>query len=284
MPVNQEYEVKLDVFEGPLDLLLYLVNRSEVDITEISVSQIAEQYLQYLDLMRDLNIDIAAEYLHMAATLVRLKARELLPAGDAEALPEEEGIYNREQLIAQLIEYKKFKEAAQSFKQLEAHQSGSFPRGRMEALEASGEAAGAIMPGTLTMYDLLAAFQNVLKRATDEYRHTVKLENIKIDDRIDHVLGILSDNAEVPFEELFSDDTRKIVLIVTFMAILELIKMQLVAFRQEDVFGPIFVSGRKPDPSLASAAQEEIKPENNATDNAPGVQDTSSKLNQALPQ
>jgi segregation and condensation protein A len=106
---HQEYEVQLELFEGPLDLLLYLVNKSEVSIVDISVSEIVTQYLQYLDMIRDLNIDVASEYLHMAATLIRLKARELLPQQEGEELLEEDGIYNRDQLIQQLLEYKKFR-------------------------------------------------------------------------------------------------------------------------------------------------------------------------------
>ena len=106
MPLKRDdYEVKLELFEGPLDLLLYLVNKSEVNIVDISVAQVVAQYLEYLDLLRELNIDVAAEYLHMAATLVRLKARELLPPGEGEpADPEEDGIYNRDQLIEHLFQ------------------------------------------------------------------------------------------------------------------------------------------------------------------------------------
>ena len=112
MPLNQSYEVKLDLFEGPLDLLLYLVAKDEVDIAQISVARVAEQYLAYLDLIRELNINIAAEYLHMAATLVRLKASDILPSAEPVITEEGEGIYSREQLVAQLLEYKKYKEAA----------------------------------------------------------------------------------------------------------------------------------------------------------------------------
>ena len=132
MQMKQEYEVKLDLFEGPLDLLLYLVNRAEVDIVQIPVAQIAQQYIEYLDLMRELNIDVAAEYLYMASTLIRLKARELLPPVEGETIEQEEGIYNRQQLIAQLLEYKKYKEAAFSLRHFEAEQIGCFTRGSAE--------------------------------------------------------------------------------------------------------------------------------------------------------
>lgn len=246
MPVNnQGYEVKLSLFEGPLDLLLYLVTRAEVDIKDISVAEVAAQYLEYLDLMRELNIDVAADYLHMAATLTYLKARELLPPSPAEAVPAEEGIYNREQLIAQLLEYQKFKQAAGALKNFEAEQLGLFKRGTPES-GVGADADDGIDLGSLSVLDLLTAFKRVLETAQkeEENRHVVLRDNVKIDDRIDHVLSMLADAGDVRFEELFADDLRKLVIVVTFMAILELVKMQEITFRQETGFGTIYVSRR----------------------------------------
>jgi segregation and condensation protein A len=245
MPLKQEYLVKLSLFEGPLDLLLYLVNRSEVDITQIQVSQIAHQYLEYLDLMRELNIDIAAEYLYMASTLIRLKAREMLPPSEQEPLDGEEGIYNRDQLIAQLLEYKKFKEAANSLRHFESEQIGCFTRGATEPIEMPLSDDGLIA-GAISIFDLLSAFRRVLERsATDEESlHRVAVDTVRIDDRIEHVIKVLDHDREIPFEELFSDDMRRIVCVVTFMAILELIKMQEISFRQEAQLGKIFVRRR----------------------------------------
>ena len=246
MPVKQEYLVKLDVFEGPLDLLLYLVQRSEVSIADISVAHVARQYLEYLDLMRELNIDLASEYLYMAATLIRLKARELLPPEEQEALdPDEDGIYNKEQLIAQLIEYKKYKEAAGSLKRLEDDQIGSFGRGCAEEIEVVADDGGVYL-GSLTVFDLIAAFKVVLARASDRDGNvrSVEIDNVKIDDRIDRVMSIIADGKEVRFEDLFADDMRRLAIVVTFMALLELIKMQQIKFRQEEHFGSIFVAER----------------------------------------
>jgi segregation and condensation protein A len=248
MPMkNREYEVKLDVFEGPLDLLLYLVMKAEVDIINLPVAQITTQFLDYLDLMRELNIDIAADYLHMAATLTYLKARELLPPTEVDGLAQpEEGIYNREELVRQLLEYQKFKQAAGAFKNFEAEQIHLFKRGVPETIEANLTGEDSVDFGTLSLFDILSAFKRVLERAKseDDYRHTVLADNIKIDDRIDHVLSVLTDRAEVRFEDLFSDDLRKIVIVVTFMAILELVKMQEIVFRQEERFGQIIVTRR----------------------------------------
>ncbi len=244
---QKEYEVKLNQFEGPLDLLLYLINKAEVNIVDICVTEIVTQYITYLDMIRELNIDIASEYLHMAATLIRLKARELLPPQEGEVIEQEEdGIYNREQLIQQLIEYKKFKEAASTLKVFESEQFGAFARGKAEVIEHKTSAEEVDL-GNISIYDLLSAFKKILERVADpeaEYRHVVEVDNVKIDDRIEHILSLLSESEEVAFEDLFKGDTRKIVLVVTFMAILELVKMQEIRFRQEENFSAIFVIRR----------------------------------------
>lgn len=248
MKNNNEYEVKLDLFEGPLDLLLYLVQKSEVEIIDISVSEISKQYLEYLDIMRDLNINIASEYLSMAATLVRLKSRELLPDSDTEESEEEEGIINREQLIEKLLEYKKFKEAAGSLRTYESEHIGSFSRGKSEDIETTASPQDTGLE-SITMFDLIAAFKNVLERIEKEgpdKGQTITVENIRLDDRIDHILGKIEESPEILFDDLFLDDTRKIVLVVTFMAILELVKMERISFRQEEQFGSLFIKKRTP--------------------------------------
>ena len=261
---KQEYEVRLELFEGPLDLLLYLVNKAEIQIADIQVSVIAKQYLEYLDVIRELNIDIASEYLHMAATLIRLKARELLPQSEQEPLEQdEEGIYNREQLIAQLLEYKKFKEAAHSLKVFESEQFGAFTRGVTEQIETADE-SGEVFIGDVGVFDLISAFRKVLERAATEegFKHVVAIDNVKIDDRIEHIIGMLTEREELPFAELFTGDTRKIVLVVTFMALLELVKMQEITFRQEQQFGQIFVVKRHTREPLPAAAEAQTsKPE-----------------------
>ncbi|MCL2183625.1 MAG: segregation/condensation protein A [Chitinispirillia bacterium] len=244
---QREYEVRLDLFEGPLDLLLYLVSKAEVNIVDIKVSEIAVQYISYLDVMRDLNIDVAGEYLNMAATLVRLKARELLPDSPPEDLGGEDGgIFDKEQLIAALLEYKKFKEAAGTLRDFEARTFGAYPRGQAEdADHLTAPEGGEVLLGDVSIFDLITAFQSILGRAAsaDEVNHVVEVDGCRIDDRIDHIITVLSDiGREVRFEELFADDRRKIALVVTFMALLELVKMRQIKFRQEAVFGSIFVT------------------------------------------
>ncbi len=272
MQVKQEYLVKLSLFEGPLDLLLYLVNRAEVDITQIQVSQIAQQYLEYHDMMRALNIDIAAEYLYMASTLIRLKARELLPPSEQEPLEAEEGIYNRDQLISQLLEYRKFKEAAHSLRHFEAEQIGCFVRGNAEPLTPLSAPDEGLVAGAVTVFDLITAFKRVLDRAAADTaaQQVIGHEMVRIDDRIEHVLGMIETDREIPFEALFADDLRRIVLVVTFMAVLELIKMQEILFRQETGFGSIFVKRRtqkQPEAPAPDATQEHRQSAQSDVDN-----------------
>lgn len=247
MKKTNEYEVKLDLFEGPLDLLLYLVHKSEVDIIDISVAEVSKQYLEYLDIMRDLNINIASEYLFMAATLVRLKAQELLPEQEKEILEEEEGVFNRQQLIEKLLEYKKYKEAAGTLKIYEAEHIGSFSRGKHEEIEINLDRDDTLL-STVNVFDLITAFKRVLERAKEEGAYSpqvIQRDDVKLDDRIEFVLCAVEDRKEVPFEDLFKDNYRKIALVVTFMAILELVKMGKITFRQEKQFGALYVRKSK---------------------------------------
>ena len=181
----------------------------------------------------------------MASTLIRLKARELLPPAEGETIEQEEGIYNKQQLIDQLLEYKKYKEAAFSLRHFEAEQIGCYARGASDQNFTGPSPDNACFIGTITVFDLLTAFKRILERTADEKNyHVINADNVKIDDRIEHVLAAIDTDGEIRFEELFADDTRKIVLVVTFMAILELIKMAQIFFRQEEQFGPIFVKRR----------------------------------------
>ncbi|MCW8965763.1 MAG: segregation/condensation protein A, partial [Candidatus Pacearchaeota archaeon] len=173
---------------------------------------------------------------------IRLKAREMLPQQEGEAADEEDGIYNRDQLIEQLLEYKKYKEAAGTLRTFESEHFGAFSRGNVEKIEVD-RAEKEVDLGNISIFDLLSAFKRILERSEDEVdgRHVVEVDTVKIDERIENILAILCDAEEVKFEELFGGDTRKIVIVVTFMAILELVKMQKIMFRQEESFGPIFV-------------------------------------------
>jgi segregation and condensation protein A len=241
---GQEYNVKIDVFEGPLDLLLYLVAKAEVDITQISVSQIARQYMDYIGILQDLNLEVASEYLSMAATLTRLKAREVLGIENQDEIGEIDGedILTRQQLVEKLLEYKKFKEAAGSLRVHESERFGCFARGKPEEADVLPDEQQVSLE-SISIFDLITAFKRILERVNQPGAGTgtIAPELIRLDDRIERVLSVLHDGAEVPFEMLFEDDMRKPVLIVTFMAVLELVRMRKITFRQETVFGIIYV-------------------------------------------
>ncbi|MBN1982043.1 MAG: segregation/condensation protein A, partial [Chitinivibrionales bacterium] len=201
------------------------------------------QYMLYLELMQELNIVIASEYLYMASTLVRLKAQEMLPDAEVETAEEAEEIVNRQQLIEKLMEYKKYKEAAHSLKVYENENYGTFFRGKHEHVELAAETT--VDFGSLSVFDLVAAFKRIVERgATDidpTVGHVIKPEDVKLDDTIEHVLGMLEDRTEVRFDELFGKQQTRLLLVVTFMAILELAKMRKLLFRQENHCGNLFV-------------------------------------------
>lgn len=261
---ENDYNVKIDLFEGPLDLLLFLVNRAEVDIVDVSVSEITGQYIDYLNFMEHLNVNVASDYLSMAATLIRLKAREILPPEGDEDLSDVEEIFTRAQLIEKLLEYKKYKEVADALQNYESHTYGSYSRGVSETIDAYEDTGGVDLEN-LSTYDLVSAFNRILKRMEKREKelieaggreHVVKLDKVHIDDRIERVLTLLEDNDELPFEELFADAPRRMVIVVTFIAVLELTKMGQILFRQDTVESDLFVYKNKNDTTKENLSHE----------------------------
>ena len=273
--MSQPYQIKLDIFEGPLDLLLYLVTKDEVDIKDIQVSRVCQQFLEYLDLMKEINVDIAGEYLVMAATLIRLKARELLPQEETSELLENEEIISREQLIAQLAEYKKFKEAANDLKKRENIQLGTFYKAMPEKIEWEEEFEEKGVEAGI--FDLLSAFKKILEQTPAETSHHVLFNNIKLDDRIEAVISYIADHPQAKFEELFGEHRSRMMVVVTFMAILELIKMEYIAIRQETQFGQIWVYKREPGEPVPAV---EEKPVANETEKPETVTEENTNIEQ----
>jgi segregation and condensation protein A len=238
---GDNYKVRLDIFEGPLDLLLYLIKKDEVDIQEVSIARITRQYLDYIDTFRLLNIDLAAEFIVMAANLMYLKSRTMLPRQEQPPDDECEEDDPRWELIRQLIEYKKFKDAASLLSQREVEQAERF------ALQPEQQAPDP-EPAPLaevSIFDLIRAFQNVLKR----FEQSQELGDI-IDDRftvadkIEMLLSRFQTGEALRFDRLFDDATTKAEVIVTFLAVLELMKMNQFALRQTEVFGEIEIERR----------------------------------------
>jgi len=230
------YRVHLDLFDGPLDLLLHLIKKSEVEITDIPVAAITEQYLAYLELMQVLNLDVAGEFLVMAATLTLLKSRMLLPSPESE---DEEGEDPRADLVRQLLEYSRYREAAFDLDERPRLHRDTFAR----TINAEGVEQDPDQPPQVkvTLWELMTAFQKVLKRAQPDPVHEVQVEPVRVRDRIDGILKTLSVARRVTFESLFDEMATRGFVIVTFLAVLELGKLGAIQAVQEEAMGEIMI-------------------------------------------
>lgn len=238
MPVEDDYKVRLEVFEGPLDLLLYLIRKEEVEITDIPIERITAQYLQYLDLMRMLDLGIAGEFLVMAATLMMIKSRMLLPAEDRPAEPEEEDpdADPRWDLVRQLVEYKKFKDAALFLQRVEGERDGVFARAPAGA--PAGGGAGAELRD-VGLFDLLTALNAALDRAPREDLREIFSERFTVADQLDWLLDLLNRTPRLSMSRVFEGMRSRHEIVVTFLAMLELIRLNRVAARQARPFEEI---------------------------------------------
>ncbi len=225
--------VKLDIFEGPLDLLLHLIRKNEVDIYDIPIAMITSQYLDYLEMMRELNISVAGEFLVMASTLTHIKSRMLLPSYDASD-DQAEGEDPRIDLVQQLKEHMRFKAAAEALGQRPLLERDVFtrPGGRQEVEEAleQAEQEEVIQAG---VFDLIEAFRNLLKSRGDTLTLAIPSAGISIEDRMTQLLELLRVQDTATFEELFAGDRTRSDLVVTFLALLELTRVGLVRIYQD---------------------------------------------------
>jgi segregation and condensation protein A len=235
--ILEDYPVRLRNFEGPLDLLLHLIKKNEVDIYDIPIALITQQYLDYLNLMQELNLDIAGEFLVMAATLIHVKSRMLLPRPDpAQEDPEEDP---REALIRRLLEHQKFKAAAELLHEKEIQRSAQWVRPEARLADVIGEPPEVEIE--VDLFSLMAAFRQVLERARQRPRVPLPPEQISIETRIEQLLARLSETEACGFEDLFADVQTRGGMIVTFLALLEMIRLKLVRVFQQGNFGPILV-------------------------------------------
>jgi segregation and condensation protein A len=228
------YKVKLEVFEGPLDLLLYLIKRDELNIYDIPITSVTEQYLEYLNLMEMLDLDIAGEFLVMAATLMQIKSKLLLP-------PDPEGLETQEEdpraeLVKRLLEYKSFKDAAEKLKGFEEHRSGIFPR---LGVEPEPIADGDSPFVEVTLFELISAFAKVLKEIPKDTFHEVTKDEFTVADKVHDILHRVTNGSKVYFSSLFKAAKNKYEVITTFLAILELIRVKEILARQDSQFGEI---------------------------------------------
>jgi len=237
------YKVKLDSFEGPLDLLLHLIRKNELNIYDIPIALITEQYLGYIEMMQELSLDVAGEFLVMAATLIHIKSRMLLPRPETSSLDPTEDEDPREILVRRLLEHQKFKAAAELLHERETLRSAQYIRPDASVAAAAGDDYEPELE--VDLFSLLAAFRGVLERANRKPRMVLPPEQISIEDRIAQLLDRLSETDACGFEDLFADgDGSRPFMIVTFLALLEMIRLKLVRIFQSGGFGPIRVYKR----------------------------------------
>lgn len=237
------YQVKLDAFEGPLDLLLHLIRKSELNIYDVPIALITEQYLGYIELMQEMNLDVAGEFLVMAATLIHIKSRTLLPRPDPaqeDLAPEEDP---RAALVRRLLEHQRYKAAAELLHDRETLRGAQFGRPDSSVADAAGEEYEPELE--VDLFSLISAFRNVLERASRRPRMVLPPDQISIEDRIHQLLGRLSETEACGFEDLFNDgDGSRSFMIVTFLALLEMIRLKQIRVFQTGGFGAIRVYKR----------------------------------------
>lgn len=248
---TEEYKVDLEVFEGPLDLLLYLIRRDELDIYDIPIGRITEQYMKYIEMMRQLNLDVAGEFIVMAATLMVIKSRMLLPVDrrTSEDSGDEEWVDPRLDLVRQLVEYKKFKDAAGKLAEYELRRMESFDYGggrpKFEKTQKDKESAIE----NLGIFDLLSAFQDVLARLNEMPHEELKGSRWSVPDKMDFVLNRVRSDGQLAFSTLFVETSPRGEVIVTFLALLELLRQHRVVIYQNAAFHEITILPSKEDPA-----------------------------------
>jgi segregation and condensation protein A len=235
---SDSYNIKIPAFEGPFDLLLHLIKENKIDIYDIPIAVITGQYLQYIEMMKELNLDVAGDFLVMAATLIHIKSRMLLPV-DEEAPGEEED--PRLELIQRLLEYQAFKDASLGLREKEEEWMNIFHREPVKDEEAEAESGEPeLYLFDVNLFDLLGAFKKILNTAPPEAVRITR-EALTVKDKISHIMEMLENNDTVRFEDLFKEDRSRVQIVVTFIALLELIRLGLVRAYQENDFGNIWV-------------------------------------------
>jgi len=235
------YKIKLEIFEGPLDLLIYLVKKDHLNIYDIPIAKVTEQYLQYLNLMQLLDLNIAGEFLVIAAELLKIKSRMLLPVEEAAVEEQEED--PRAELVKRLLEYERFKEIASSLREREESQKEVFKRPKIEIEKNISEQKEVYFEASI--FDLINAFSQALKDIPKEVFYEVIKDEFTIEEKVHDLLHLLLVSSSLRISELFSKTKNKLEVIVTFLAILELIRMKEIVARQTELFQDIEIARNK---------------------------------------
>lgn len=255
-PREGEFRVQLPTFEGPLDLLLHLIKKHDIDILDLPVAFITERYLEYIRLMEDLDLDVAAEYLLMAATLTHIKSKMLLPRTPEEQQDDGETgepIDPRADLIRRLLEYQKYKNAAENLGSRAITGRDVFPRG-----SSAAEAEGPAPLADIGMFKLLDAFEAILRRTKDHAAFEITSERISIQERMTQLTDMLRERGSCLFEELFEKDVTRYEVVITFLALLEMTKMHLTRIYQPEYGASIHVQHALLDASLPTIPPEPV--------------------------
>ncbi|MCE5312055.1 MAG: segregation/condensation protein A [Nitrospiraceae bacterium] len=229
------YNIKIPVFEGPLDLLLHLIKENKLDIYDIPIAKITSQYLEYIEIMKELNLEIASEFLVMAATLIYIKSRMLLPPD--ETIQQDEQEDPRANLVQRLLEYQAFKEASAPLREREEIWTNAYPR-TPEKTDVAPEPD--LLLFDINMFDLMAALKKILNRVPPEVLKITR-ETLTVKDRMAHILEKISGQESVRFDDLFIEADTRVDVIVTFLALLESLRLGLVRAYQDAIFGSIWI-------------------------------------------
>ncbi|TAM40774.1 hypothetical protein EPN54_02340 [bacterium] len=236
------YKIRLEMFEGPLDLLLYLVKKDHLNIYDIPIAKVTQQYLEYINLMQLLDLNIAGEFLVMAATLMQIKSKMLLPAEES---VEEEQEDPRAELVKRLLEYEKFKQIAEQLREKEITQQDVFKRPKTEPPVDAKDAGKKEVYFEASIFDLISAFSRALKDIPKEVFYEVIKDQFTVEQKVHEILHLLLVEPEVKLSRLFSAVKSKIEIIVVFLAVLELAKMKEIIARQDAAFEDITISRNK---------------------------------------
>lgn len=241
---DEVLRLRLDNFEGPFEVLLYLIRSQEIDIFDIPIAKITDQYLRFLDMMREENLDVAGEYLVLAATLIQIKSKMLLPVEldeDDEDIEDEDP---RMELVEKLIAYRQYRDAAGHLGELEAERSNWFTRNVKPEVDEADEEDEYV---EVSLFDLVQAFKGVMHFFTDEGIHRVELESVSVDEKIDQIQQILEGQDSVAWLELFHRCGSRMEQVCVFLAILELCRMGAVRAHQHRTFGDIRLFRKPPE-------------------------------------
>ncbi|MBN2104112.1 segregation/condensation protein A [bacterium] len=240
---KESYRIRLSNFEGPLDLLLYLIRKEEIDIYDIPIASITQQYLEYVELMKELDLEVAGEFILMAATLLQIKVRMLLPRSTEDV--EEEETDPRAELVRQLLEYRRFKEVAESLTDIEDRQRRLFPRSYFNWHKKCRNQETEIILKEVSLFDLLNAFKTAIDNMPEAAFHEVEEEMATIEEQMEFLETQLKATSQLSFMYIMKTLKNRVQVVVTFMAILEMIRTSRILVQQSEVFGEIWIIRRE---------------------------------------